>query len=217
MWVSGGLKTDNQETDTNHLYTGFLKILYTTGVIGIDQFYYDEIPGALGSAPGGYLGPIDPTNPPPWVRQIVAAGHVHGLFSYLEPIIRNGDLLSGYENYNYISKKNQKSYEFVPSQGAGSAHSAANDRVVARKLKGKDQWLVTAWAADGIDNPINVRIKDVNFNTDFTLNDITARSSGSVYLVTMENGSPVATLIDQNPLNPSANADDLYKAGKLNF
>lgn len=217
LYVAGGINTKNQETDTNHTYTGFLKMLYAAGMIGADEFYYDSGPATLGANLGGYLGPIDPNNPPPWTRQIMALGQVHGLFSYLEPIIRNGDLLSGYNNYNYLSKQNQKSYEFVPTQGNGSTNPATQDRVIARKLRSQDKWIVAAWAADGIDNPINVTIKDDEFNTNFTLNNINARAAGSVYLVTLESGSPVATLIDTDPLKPSLNAASMYEAGQLNF
>ena len=71
-------------------------------------------------------------------------------------------------------------------------------RVLARKLKAHNKWLITAWAADGVDRPIKVTIP--------VLGEVTllARSAGSVYTATIKYKTPQLTLNDPDAMLPTA-------------
>jgi hypothetical protein len=71
-------------------------------------------------------------------------------------------------------------------------------RVVARKNRKRDEWLVTAWAAGGPDRRETVEIPFFGKNT------VQARATGSVYPVAPSKSGPVATLLDVDGMNPSA-------------
>jgi hypothetical protein len=62
-------------------------------------------------------------------------------------------------------------------------------RVLARKLKQKPQWLVTAWAADGRDRDVTVNVPGPG---ELTLH---ARGCGSVYRVALADGQATAELV----------------------
>jgi hypothetical protein len=175
-------------------YTGFLKCLYTGGMIGGIAGYYASPPQA--SVVGtnySILGENDPKNqmngsfptniPPGWVLQIMALSHVHALFSHLENFLFNGDLLTGpqcsFLNYS------QPAYEFTNTAGLFL------DRVLVRKLRGQNQWIVTAWAADGITNNVTVTIPTIGNLT------VTAVPAASVYQVTMSGTNVQQTLLDE--------------------
>jgi len=225
-WLSGNWLDKYLDNTINHDtadprnathagYIGFIKAIYTTGTIGANQGYYaDTTTGHPNTLTNIYLN-----NPPQFITQITALSHVHGLFSYLEKFLRNGDLLEGPNKSKYCANPAscaQPAYEFTAKDSSGN--TLPDDRVLVRKMRGEDKWLVTAWAADEVDNKnIKVTIIDDKTSTNLGTLDLVARSAGSVYYVTKTNGSVNKLLIDADPLNPSANAEVLHQAGQLNF
>lgn len=213
-WVSGGWWKDGSNPGglgPLDRYLGFLKMYYLAGQVGGLAGYY-SIPNATNEGYNGFDACFDPNDPfdptinttpqpnsvPHWLSQATALSQAHALFSWLEPFLRNGDLVEG-PNKNFFSH-DQPAYE-LPS-------GFANTRVLARKLKGENKWLVGAWAADGISRNVTVTI-DTGLNV--TLNAI---PEGRLYYVTPANAaSPI--LIDTDPNNPSANAKILWDNNTL--
>jgi hypothetical protein len=188
-WFSGGWQASTN-LNTSLLsdiptYTGFLKCLYTAGTIGgvAGYFYVPDVGyGTEFGGPG--WDAAFPTNiPPHWLLQIMALSHVHALFSHLENVLTNGDLLSGPQAHRY--SLDQPAYEFTNTAGY------VNDRVLVRKLRGTNFWLVTAWAADGTNQNVTVSIPTIGALT------VSAVSSGSVYQVTMAGTNVQQTLLDE--------------------
>ena len=183
-WVCGGWPRDKMAD--NGLgdiarWMGFLKCYYTAGMVGANVGYYDY-------PPGGFAAKFAADNPPHWLRQLAAAAQVHALFSHLEPFLREGDLLPGPNMHRW--SKTQPAYEF-PTGDAGT-------RVLARKLRGKAEWLITAWAADGQDREVKVTLPKLAEVT------LLARVCGSVYHVIDNTGQPVLELIDKDGVLPTA-------------
>lgn len=86
-----------------------------------------------------------------------------------------GDLLPGPDKHRW--SKDQPAYEFPTGD--------PNARVLARKLKDKPQWLITAWAADGKEREVKVTVPELG---EATLN---ACAAGSVYEARHQEGKPV--------------------------
>ena len=169
-------------------YTGFLKCLYTAGSVGAAEGYFydpDSNPtNEYGTVFGTGWDATFPTNVPPnWLLQIMALSHVHALFSHLANVLTNGDLLSGPQAHRY--SLDQPAYELTNTAGL------LNDRVLARKLRGTNYWIVTAWAADGTNQNVTVNIPTIGALT------VSAVSSGSVYQVTMSGTNVQQTLLDE--------------------
>lgn len=162
-------------------YTGFLKCYYTAGMIGGNAGYYAYPAG------GGFAAKLDPAVPPHWLRQMMALAHVHALFSHLEPFLRQGELLPGPVRHRFA--KDLPAYEFPTGD--------PDARVLVRKLKDQPRWLVTAWAAGGIDREVKVEVPGLGKV------ELRARACGSVYLARLAGGGPVLTLIDANGLDPT--------------
>lgn len=125
-------------------YTGFIKCLYTAGMLGGNAGYYAYPKGGFGVK-------FAADEPPHWLLQMVAFARVHALFSHLEPFLRQGDLLPGPDKH--VWSKDQPAYEF-PTGDNGT-------RVLARKLKDKPEWLLTAWAADGREREVKVAVPEL--------------------------------------------------------
>lgn len=168
-------------------YTGFLKCYYTAGMIGGNAGYYAYPAG------GGFAAKFDPAAPPHWLSQMMALAHVHALFSHLEPFLRQGELLPGPVRHRFA--KDLPAYEFLTGD--------PDVRVLVRKLKDQPRWLVTAWAAGGIDREVKVEIPELGKV------ELRARACGSVYLARLAGGGPVLTLIDANGLDPTAHLPPL--------
>jgi hypothetical protein len=169
---------------------GFLKCLYTAGQIGAVAGYFSYPKPGFGAD----LGPEKPH----WLEQMIILGRAHALFSHLEDFIREGDLLAGPEMHKLVSQrigKDLPAYEFPTGD--------PDVRVLARKHRKRDQWLVTAWAAGGEARDVKVFIDEVG---ELTLN---ARPAGSVYRVTAEVKvkfePPIVKmeLLDKNAMRPS--------------
>ena len=188
-WLSGGWST----TDTNALsdiprYMGFLKCLYTAGMNGAVAGYFscptNTIPGSIFGGPG-FDAAFPSNSPPHWLQQMVVLSHVHALFSQLETFIDNSDLISGPQHH--ALSYDQPAYEFTNTMADATA------RVLARRLRSGDQWLITAWAASGTNRNVTVNIPVLGAVT------VYARDSGAVYQVTTTN----TTLIDVNGMLPT--------------
>ena len=186
-WLSGGWSN----TSTNSLsdiptYTGFLKCLYTAGMVGGVSGYFtgptNTTPGSIFGGPG--MDASFPSNSPPhWLQQIMALSHVHAVFSHLENVLTNGDLISGPQHHSLC--QDQPAYEFTNTAGYKL------DRVLARKLRGTNLWLVTAWAADGVTNNVTVTIPTIGNLT------VAAVPAASVYQVTRTGTNVTQTLLDE--------------------
>ena len=173
-FVSGGWVPATISDDAR--YIGFLKSLYTAGALGAVAGYFD--PKIRYNADQG-------RDCPAWVRQLMDLGQVHAAFTWLEDDLRNGDLLPGTERHRW--SKDLPAYECVTGDPAV--------RVLARKHRAKDQWLISAWAADGPNRNVTVTIPDLGKVT------LPARTAGSLYRALP---GPKLILLDDDALCPSA-------------
>ncbi len=155
------------------LYEGFLKCLYTEGMIG-------GVAGYFSYPKGGFDVPFLPDKPPQYLMQMVILGRVHALFSYQEAFLRRGDLLPGPNRHARV--KDQPAYEFPAGQPSA--------RVLARKMPHEPKWLITAWASDGVERAATVEIPELGSIS------VQARAVGSVYIVELKNGKPVSRQVD---------------------
>ena len=156
------------------LYEGFLKCLYTEGMIG-------GVAGYFSYPKGGFDAAFSPDKPPQYLMQMVILGRVHALFSHQEAFLRQGDLLPGPNKHAKV--KDQPAYEFPTGK--------PNRRVLARKMPQEPKWLITAWAADGVEGPATVEIPELGSVT------LQARAIGSVYTATLQDGKPVLQPCDE--------------------
>ncbi len=163
------------------LYAGFLKCLFTSGMLGGNAGYY--------AFPiGGFDGSFPADKPAHYLPQMTTLSQVQALFSYLEDDLRHSDLLPGPNRH--IWSKDQAAYEF-PTGNLGV-------RVLARKHRTKNLWLMTAWAADGVERPVKVAIPQLGEVT------LLARAAGSVYTATVQNKRPRLLLTDPDAMTPTA-------------
>jgi hypothetical protein len=142
-------------------HMGFLKCMYVAGLVGGNAGYYAYPKGGFGK-------PFDADSPPHWLGQMIVFARVHALFSHYEDYIRDGELLPGPNKH--VMMKAQPAYEFPTGD--------KDVRVVARKRKGKNQWIVAAWAAGGKTRSVKVDIPSAGRL------ELTARPCGGVYIVT---------------------------------
>jgi hypothetical protein len=176
------------------LYEGFLKCLYTEGMIGGVAGCFSYPKAAYFSHPEDkriyrppwwdarqpFVYSFSPDKPPQYLVQMVILGRVHALFSHQEIFLRRGDLLPGPNKHAKIA--DQPAYEFPTGH--------PNRRVLARKMAGQPKWLVTAWAADGVEGPATVEIPALGSVV------LQARAIGSVYTVTLHDGKPALRQVD---------------------
>lgn len=164
-------------------WMGFLKINYTAGMVGgVTTGEFDQVDSDK---------QYPANNPPAWIEQMAVLGHAHALFSWLEPVLRNSDLLEG--PYKHKWSPTQPAYEFTQD----------NSKVMARKTKDKNQWLVTAWAMDGVERNVTVNIPVLGTYT------ILARSCGTVYLLEKTPTGVLSKWCDENGMYPSLSASQL--------
>jgi hypothetical protein len=178
-WDAGGKFSDPER------YMGFLKCLYTSGMLGgVAGYFSYPKPGFTED-----LGPEIPS----WLRQIMVLGHAQALFSHLEAFIRDGDLLPGPDKHRMA--KDLPAYEFP------TGHPDA--RVLARKHRQRREWLITAWTADGQERDVTVDIPGLGKAT------LHARPCGSVYRATAVDKLPYEPpavelkLVDADGMFPS--------------
>lgn len=161
------------------IYQGFLKCLYTEGMLG-------GVAGYFSFPAGGFGAKFPPNQPPNWLVQMAILGRVHALFSYLESYLRQGDLLPGPNQHVHVP--DQPAYEFPTG--------SPNHRVLARKMPKEPRWLITAWAADGVDGPESVEIPELGRIT------VECRAIGSVYRARLVNGRVILQQVDAADLGP---------------
>ena len=171
--TAGGLSPMN-------LYTGFLKCIFTAGTLGGNAGYY-YLPL------GGFNGSFPADEPKYYLPQMTTLSQVQALFSYLEDDVRNSDLLPGPNKH--AKSGDQPAYEFPTGD--------ANTRVLARKREGEEKWLITAWAADGVERPVKVTIPELGQVT------LLARAAGSVYIATLKDNKPQLLLTDPDAMLPT--------------
>ncbi len=164
-------------------WMGFLKMNYTAGMLGgVTTGEFDKVDFSL---------QFSPDSPPPWVEQMAVLGHAHALFSWLEPVLRNSDLLEGPCKHKWSPA--QPAYEFTQD----------DSKVMVRRTRGKDQWLVSAWAMDGVERNVKVSIPDLG---DYT---ILARACGTVFLVEKNASGVTSRWCDENGMYPSLTASQM--------
>jgi hypothetical protein len=142
--------------------------------------------GMIGGVAGyfSYPGEDDPN----WLWQMMVLSHAHALFSHLEEFLRQGDLLPGPEPHRW--SRDLPAYEFPTGD--------PDLRVLARKHRQRPEWLLTAWAAGGADRNATVTIPGLGTVT------LLARSCGSVYRATLEEGKPSLRWVDEDGMRPTA-------------
>ena len=170
-WISGGWDGDVAD---NGRWIGFLKCYYTAGMIGANTGKYGNF------TQGEYEAPFPQGKVPLWLTQLVATSHVHALFSQLEDLVRNGDLLPGPARHSV--SPDEPAYEFPTGDDTA--------RVLVRKHRTQPTWLITAWAADGADRKVSIYVPELGQLT------LEARIVGSVYKATLANSK--VTLIRQD-------------------
>lgn len=203
-------------------YQGFLKAYFTTGNIGGIAGYWDypsssatpdKGNGFGGEGYDGFDSCMDPNIPfdyakkdtqqpnsvPHWLTQQIVLSQAQAEFSWLEPFLRNGDLLPG-NGVNHYSA-DQPAYEFSTGY--------ADTRVLARKMKSSNEWIITAWAADGVSRDVSVAVPGLGT---VSLNAVPA---AHVYYAKLNGSTPQLTLIDSDPLNPTASISTLWDNGTL--
>ncbi|HID76949.1 MAG TPA: hypothetical protein EYP56_13255 [Planctomycetaceae bacterium] len=181
-WVCAGWTRDDLGEkafgDMRH-YMGFLKCYYTAGMIG-------GVAGDFAYPQGGVKADLG-DKMPSWLQQMLVLGRVHALFSHLEDDIRNGDLLPGPCMHRWSSDR--PAYEIPTGE--------TDARVLARKHRERNSWLVTAWAAGGEDRDVKVTILGLGEL------ELRARDCGTVYRVTAKDGGVRLDLLDPDGMRPS--------------
>jgi hypothetical protein len=171
-WMNAGWpgekRPDPPVSDPEH-YLGYLKCYYAAGMIG---------------GVAGYFAYDDPES---WIWQLMCLGRVHALFSHLEDFLRNGDLLPGPEKHAWSG--DLPAYEF-PTQPQGA-------RVVARKHRERDEWLIVAWTAQEAALDVGAEIPVLGEI------ELQARPSGAVYRAQVVDGRAQLSLVDENGLLPT--------------
>jgi hypothetical protein len=185
-WVCGGYQ-DGAFSELDR-YLGFLKCNYTAGMIGGIAGYFSYPPGGFGADFG--------ESPPHWLLQMMALGHCHALFSALEDFLRNGDLLPGPNPHRWSA--DLPACEFPTGD--------PDLRVLVRRHRAREAWILTAWAAAGEARETVVTIPDLGEVT------LLARPAGSVYRARRTDDGPSLRLLDPDPLDPSRNLRTLILA-----
>jgi hypothetical protein len=171
-WARGGKDPVFGEIDR---YIGFLKCYYTAGMLGGIAGYFD-LPK------GGFEASFPANSPPDWLLQMTALSRVHGLFSYLENYLRQGDLLPGSGQNRW--SKDTSAYEFPTGD--------PDIRVLARKHRKKSAWLIAAWAAAGSARQVTVSLPQLGRVV------MLARPSGSLYTAELVANKPKFKWFDRH-------------------
>jgi hypothetical protein len=149
-------------------YLGYLKCLYVLGMVGHINFLMPE--GAVSQSNYDYGVPVDPDDPPTWLRQVEQFARVYAVFTHLEPFIREGELVAGPHRHIYWEQRHMK--QRLPGYVLDNPHELFRDtggsfgnprpgnvRVVARQMPGGDL-LLCVWAADGQPREVPVTMPD---------------------------------------------------------
>ncbi|MCS7254648.1 MAG: hypothetical protein RMK18_11355 [Armatimonadota bacterium] len=163
------------------LYMGYLKCYYTAGMIG-------GVAGYFAYPKGGFDGDVG-DKPPHWLQQMMVLSYVHALFSHLEDFLRDGVLLPGPNRHRW--SKDLPAYEFPTGE--------PNLRVLVRKHNRRNEWLITAWAADGNRRKVQIIVPEIGRV------ELIARPCGSVYRATLKDKRVYLTQVDESVVYPVGN------------
>lgn len=141
-WVCGGWKAGKFSEIPR--YQGFLKCLYASGMVGAVAGYFDY-------PKGGFDALFEKDDPPHWLRQLMALAEVHAEFSHHDSFLLESELLPGPDRHRW--SQDQPAYEFPTGD--------PDARVLARKHREKDEWLIVAWAAAGEARNVTVSIPEL--------------------------------------------------------
>jgi hypothetical protein len=213
LWSSAGWESQGKISEPDR-YMGFLKVAYTVGAQSMAVGYFCnyaadstnnwQCPNVVPEA--RTLAAMGPS-PSQWLWPTMVHGHAHALFSHLEDHLNKSDLLSDGRKGSYdIYTVPTELLELSPENETRDLNEGIypwklvvpTARVVARKLKSEDRFLVTAWANTGEDRMVNVTVPGLGRVA------VNARKSGAVYLASLVNGQPKLTLVDTNGMNPTA-------------
>jgi len=134
---------------------------------------------------GGFGRRFPADRPPHWLGQMTTLAHVHALFSFQEPFVRQSDLLPGPDKHRW--SKDQPAYEFPSEAGV---------RILARKHATRPEWLITAWAADGRARAVTCKIPELGEV------GLHARPEGSVYFISLAGTTPRVQWQDEHVPTP---------------
>jgi hypothetical protein len=194
-WLSAGFSHTDVMGDPNQgmyadldLWIGYLKVIYTLGMLGATTTGEFDCSVNWSS--------FDEASPPKYLDQMPVLGQAHALFSWLEPVLRNSDILPGPWTRNGLPV-----YEF-PVNGAAAQ---TNTHIVARKVRNQDKWLICAWTAesDKTDKTVSTNIPILGAYT------MTARPCGTVMLVEKTASGVTSTQYDVNRKYPSLTASQI--------
>jgi hypothetical protein len=203
-WVSLGWDGgDSGGISDNDMFMGMMKSYYTLGALGAASGYF-----TCDGAPFQAMRLNQPvgTTVPTQIRGLYLLGQTHALFSHLEEYLREGDLLPGVGTHPYTDYGQEitPSMEFpaigetAQQTGTFGPITIPTARVLARKIKNQDRWLISAWANTGVDREVRVTI-DPKLG-EMKLN---ARRAGSIYLAEIKNGVISLRLVDEDGMKPT--------------
>lgn len=188
-------------TDTNRFsditrYKGFLKCLYASGMYSACAGYFEYPSGASNSIFGsdGFTGSFSQDYPPHWLQQHAALSQVHSTFTHLESWLRDADLLQG-DQTNFVSR-DLPMYEFTNTVADTTA------RVLVRKKKTSNDWLIAAWAAYGDARDVTVNIPTLGATT------VNVSPGGSLYLANTNGLTLLGVVSDPASLTATKDGTD---------
>lgn len=183
-WTNGACASAETEYDR---WTGFLKCIYVGGNLSSLAGFFGDDWGGNTTLQQLYPPRFDPINPPFYIKQVMALSRVHAIFSWIEPFTRNSDLLIGNVNAQWWGNQNLLAEFSNTAQDKGL-------RVMARKLKNDDKWLVIAWAMTGEDRLVEVTIPELG------LIKLYARKAGTIYHVDKTSGNTTFNILDNDSM-----------------
>ncbi len=177
-------------------WTGFLKIMFTSGGLGGASGYFVYN--------GTYEGQAVRNQPMgtalhPWLRQYMDISRAQALFSHLEDYLREGDLVAGsyIHPFNVLTEPIPLYCLDIVGEPQGP-NISPGVYVLARKMPNANKWLLTAWAQQGNDREVVAVLPGCGNLT------VNARVAGTVYLVSKNNGQVSMRVLDPDPMHPSA-------------
>lgn len=178
-----------RETSKTQKYLGFLRCAFLAGARGfISYLEPDDKSNYI------YSQEINELNPPAWVTQVVELGYLSAQFSCLDRYLLEGDLLEGpFPHRFWAQHQYWKNHSPHPSycldnpfeimtKGGWKNAIPGKVRIVARKLRNQDKYLLCAWATDGINRQTWIELPN------FGRFDVVAKPEGNLYEATMSSG-----------------------------